>query len=115
MDQLGQVLAYAPVDPGGLWIHRSIASALDAKDLAEMRRAFTVGRFNSRGVHGLSRGGEEKQIAASYRDKAKALSENGFHRLADAVRTLAEDYEHDAQRQAVQTSSMTFDDHSALV
>jgi hypothetical protein len=100
MDQLGQALAYAPQDPGGLWIHKSIATALDSKDVPEMRRAFTVGLFNKRGVFHFSRGEEEKEIAASYRVKAKALSDSGFHRVADAVRSVAEGYEHDAERES---------------
>ncbi len=107
MDQLGQALAHAPQDPGGLWIHKSIAAALDARDLTEMRRAFTVGLFNKRGVHGFSHGEEERQIAADYRVKAKALSDSGFYRAADAVRSLAEDYERDAERESRRDS---FDD-----
>lgn len=100
MDQLGQALAYAPADPDGLWIHKSIAEALDAKDVPEMRFAFTTGLFSKRGVHGFSAGKEEQMIAASYRDKVNALAENGFHRVADAVRKLAESYEHDAVRES---------------
>jgi hypothetical protein len=99
MDQLGQALAYAPQDPEGLWIHKSIAAALDSRDVPEMRRGFTAGLFNKRGVHGFSHGEEEKQIAASYRAKAKELSNSGFHRVADAVRSLAEDYELAAERE----------------
>ena len=100
LSQIGQALAYAPQDPGGHWIHKSIAAALDSKDVPEMRRAFTIGLFNERGVHGFSHGGDERQIAADYRQKAKALSDNGFHRVAGVVRTLAEDYERDAERES---------------
>src|SRR5262249_5763727 len=100
MDQLGQALAYTPQDPGGLWIHKSIAAALDSRDVPEMRRAFTTGLFNKRAVHGFSHGEQERQIAASYRETAKALSDSGFHKVADAVRSLAEGYEHDAERES---------------
>jgi hypothetical protein len=100
MDQLGQALARAPQDPGGLWVHKSIAVALDSRDVPEMRRAFTTGLFNKRGVHGFSQGEEEKKIAADYRVKAKALSDSGFHRVADAVRSLAERYEQDAESES---------------
>jgi hypothetical protein len=100
MDQLGQALAHAPQDPAGLWIHKAIAAALDSKDVPEMRRAFKTGLFNKRGVHGFSHGEQEKEIAASYRLRAKALSKNGFHRVADIVRTLAEEYERDAERES---------------
>jgi hypothetical protein len=100
IDQLGQALAYAPQDPDGLWIHQSIAAELDSRDVPEMRRAFTTGLFNRRGVHGFTHGEEEHQIAAGYREKAKALSDRGFHRVADAVRSLAEQYELDAKRES---------------
>jgi hypothetical protein len=100
MDQLGQALAYAPADPGGLWIHKSVAEALNAKDVPEMRSAFTTGLFNKRGVHGFSAGKDEQKIAASYRDKANVLAKSGFHRLADAIRELAEGYERDAVRES---------------
>jgi hypothetical protein len=100
MNQLGQALAYAPADPDGLWIHRSIAAALDARDAAEMRRAFSIGLLNRRGVHGFSQGAEEKQIAAGYRERGQALASAGFHRAADAVRGVAQDYESDAKREA---------------
>ncbi len=100
MDQLGQALANAPQDPGGLWIHESIAAALDSRDVPEMRRALTSGLFNKRGVHGFTHGEEEKRIAADYREKAKDLADKGFHRVADAVRGLAEGYERDAQRES---------------
>lgn len=97
MDQLGQALAFAPADPDGLWIHKAIAEALDARDAAEMRRGFAVGLFNRRGVHGFSHGEEEKRIAESYRHKGALLSAQGLHRIADEVRQLAENYERDAQ------------------
>jgi hypothetical protein len=100
MDQLGQALAHAPADPDGLWIHKTIAMALDARDVPEMRRGFAVGLFNSRGVHGFSHGAEEKQIAQGYREKAQALSAVGLHRIADEIRRVAENYEQDADRES---------------
>ena len=100
MDQVGQTLAHAPQDPGGLWIHKTIAATLDSRDTPEMRQAFTVGLANKRGVHGFSHGAEERQIAAGYRVKAKALSDSGFHRVADSVRSLAEGYERDGERES---------------
>lgn len=100
MDQLGQALAYAPSDPSGLWVHKTIAEALDAKDVSAMRSAFTTGLFNRRGVHGFSAGNEEQAIADDYRAKANALAENGFHRVADTVKKLAKSYERDAARES---------------
>ena len=98
MGQIGQVLAFASPDPEGLWIHKTIAEALNNKDVSDMRRGFTIGLFNKRGMHIFSYGEAEKQIAADYRIKTKALSDNGFFRIADAIRNLAEQYERDAEK-----------------
>jgi hypothetical protein len=100
MSQLGQALAHAPADPSGLWIHRSIAEALNARDAKIMRNAFTTGLFNRRGTFWGSAGEEERKIADGYRDKAKALTDEGFVRVADGVRKLADGYDRDAERQA---------------
>lgn len=107
MSQFGHVLAHSPADPQGLWIHKSIASSLDARDAEDMRNGFTTGLFNLRGVHGYSAGAEERRIADDYRGKATELNNNGFHRLADSVRILAEGYARDADRLA---ESSPFDD-----
>ena len=102
MSQLGQVLAYAPADPGGLWIHRAVADVLNAKDSEQLRSGFRCELFNMRGVHGFTGGREEREIAARYREKSEAAEGAGFHRLATSLRELAVSYEHDADRQSKQ-------------
>jgi len=100
MVQVGKLLAHAPGDPSGLWVHRSVAEALNAKDAVDMRSGFTCELFNMRGPYGYSAGKEELNIATRYREKSESLEEHGFHRLAAAVREVAESYERDAERQA---------------
>ncbi len=100
MDQLGGVLSYAPADPDGLWIHKTIAGTLNSKDATEMRLGFTCRLFNRRGVHGYTAGREEREIAARYQEKANALDQAGYHRFATAIRDLAKSYERDAEREA---------------
>jgi hypothetical protein len=98
MSQLGQVLPYAPIDPNELWIHRSVAEELNAKDAAEMRSGFTMEIFNQRGVHGYTAGKDEQSIAHGLHQKAEAVENAGFHRFATAIRELAKQYERDAER-----------------
>ncbi|HWV99353.1 MAG TPA: hypothetical protein VNZ64_06625 [Candidatus Acidoferrum sp.] len=98
LDQIGQVLPHSPPDPDGLWIHRSVAAALNGKDAEEMRSGFTCQLINMRGVYGFSAGKEELKIAAGYHKQADALEASGFHRLATAMRELAKHYERDAER-----------------
>lgn len=100
MNYVGQVLPHVPPDADGLWIHHSVAEALNAKDAAEMRSGFTCKLMNMRGVHGFSAGKEEREIAAGYRKKAEALEQHSYSRFATAMRELAEDYEREAEREA---------------
>ena len=51
LGHIGEVLLHAPADPDGLWIHRTVASALNEADAEEMRAGFWRGKFNSRGAH----------------------------------------------------------------
>jgi hypothetical protein len=100
MSQLGQVLPYAPPDPDGLWIHKTVAETLNAKSADKMRSGFTTELFNMRGVHGFTAGKDELDLANKYRERADAVEGAGFHRLATAIRELAAWYERDAARQA---------------
>ena len=107
MTMIGHVLIHVPADPDGLWIHRSAAAALNAKDAGDMRNRFCIELFNSRGVHGFSAGREERGLAAKYRMQADAVEAVGFNRLATMLRELAASYERDAERES---SRDPFDD-----
>ena len=103
MSQLGQVLPYAPPDPDGLWIHKTVADALNAKSADKMRSGFTTELFNMRGVHGFTAGKDELELAKKYRERAEDVETAGFYRLATAVRELAQCYERDAKREATRS------------
>ena len=99
MSQLGQVLIYTPPDPDGLWIHKAVAEALNAKDAEEMRRGFHTGVFNSRGVVWVDPSGKpEDELAAQYNAKADEVEAEGYHRFAVTMRSLAETYAREAER-----------------
>lgn len=100
MTMFGHVLVYAPADPDGLWIHRSVAGALNEKDAGDMRVGFRTELFNSRGTHGFTAGQEERDLAANYRSQADAVEASGFHRVATTMRELAASYERDAERES---------------
>jgi hypothetical protein len=100
-DQIGKVLAHAPPDPAGLWIHRSVAEALNAKHAPQMRSGFTCALFNIRGVHGFTAGKEELEFAERYHKQADALEQQGFQRFATAMREFAKTYEREAARESM--------------
>lgn len=103
MTMLGHVLIYAPTDSDGLWIHRSVAKVLNAKDAGDMRDGFRTELYNSRGAHWVDpSGAPERELASKYYGKAEAVEAAGFHRLATVLRELAASYEYDAQRVVAQ-------------
>ena len=95
---IGKVLIHAPSDPDGLWIHRTVASALNAKDAAKMRDGFWIGIYNFRGVHTVDPTGKpERELAEKYKQKAEEVENADYHRLAITLRGLAEGYEREAE------------------
>lgn len=95
---VGHVLIHAPLDESGLWIHRSAATALNAKDAGDMRTGFRTELYNSRGAHYVDPTGKpERDLAAKCRTQAEAVEQVGYHRLAATLRELAESYEREAE------------------
>lgn len=93
---IGQVLAHAPSVPGGVWPCTAVRDALDDPDHEAMREGLHTGLFNKRGV--TSRmpdegGGQERVLAAQYRDWADALASTHW-RLGGVLVSLADYYEH---------------------
>lgn len=100
LSRVGQVLVYAPPDPDGLWVHRSVATVLNAKDAEAMRDGFRTQLFNLRGVHSPTGGKEERELGEKYRRQAEEVEDRGYHRLASSLRELADSYDRDAEREA---------------
>lgn len=99
MIQAGEVLIHAPPDAGGLWIDRSVAEELNARDAQELRDGFSTALFNSRGAHFVDPTGRpERDLAEQYRLKADAVESAGFSRFAVALRQVADFYEREARR-----------------
>ncbi|PLY00381.1 MAG: hypothetical protein C0622_08920 [Desulfuromonas sp.] len=90
----GEVLIHCPPDKNGLWINKEVANVLNAKDSDGLRRGFSTGTYNSRGVHWVDPSGKpEKELAAQYKKKAEDVENAGFHRFAVTLRAIAEGYE----------------------
>lgn len=99
LQHIGSALIHAPPDPDGLWIHQAVAKSLDRSEMEQMRRGFSMGSYNSRGVHWFDLSGQaELDIANGYKAKADALDDRGFSRLAATLRSLADTYSREARR-----------------
>ncbi len=99
MIQLGDVLVNSPEGPDGLWIHHVIAEAMNSRERSSLRDGYSTGIYNSRGVHTVDpEGRQERELAAKYREQADQVENAGYHRLATTLRSIADDYERDAER-----------------
>ena len=99
MIQLGDVLVNAPEGRDGLWIHPVIARAMNARERDSLRRGYSTGIYNSRGVHTVDPEGKpERALAQKYRQRAEQVEKAGYHRLATTLRGVADSYDRDAER-----------------
>ena len=99
--QIGQMLANAPVGEDGTWPCEPVRELLDDLGARHIGIGFTTGRINLRGVttRGAFEGGtQEKSLADKYReDAAKVGARWPF--TAQLLRHLAANYELDARRE----------------
>lgn len=96
---IGEVLIHAPSDRDGLWIDRTVATALNDRDADNMRSGFRTGMYNIRGFHRIDPTGKpEKELAEQFIRKADDVENAGFQRFAITLRDLADGYERDAER-----------------
>jgi hypothetical protein len=96
--QIGGVLIHCPPDTSGLWINNTVADAMNARDAEKMRRGFGTGIRNSRGVYSVDPTGKpERELAEQYRQKAEAVEDAGYHRFAETLKSIAEQYIRDAE------------------
>ena len=95
---IGEVLAHAPADPSGLWIHRAVATALNDREHDELRNGYRIGTHNFRSTVRVNPTGKtEIKLAAEFRGKADEVENAGFQRLAVTLRELVESYERQAE------------------
>ena len=99
MTNFGGILIHAPADPDGLWIHRSVAVALNARTADYLRDGYRTGVYNSRGIYvGDPSGKPEKELADNFRSKAEEIENAGFQRFAVTLRNLADRYDQEAEQ-----------------
>jgi len=97
--KIGEVLIHTPPDPNGLWIHRTIAAALNEREADDMRNGFRMGEYNSLGPRWVDPTGKpERELAEQTRSKAEAIENAGFQRFAITLRELADSYDREAER-----------------
>lgn len=97
---IGYTLAHAPAGLSGLLKNPAVAKILDRDSFEDMRRGFHMELFNERGVHGFTHGRDELELAKKYREFASNFDMAGLSRIAATLRSLADSYARDAEREA---------------
>ena len=94
LEHVGKVLIYTPPDSDGLWINRTVAEELNKIDAEEMRKGYSMGKYNSRGPHVVDPTGKtEKKTANEFRSLAEEVDNAGYPRFAGTLRSLADSYD----------------------
>jgi hypothetical protein len=80
-------------------MRRAVAAALNDREADDMRAGFRTGTYNARGAHWVDPTGKpERELAEQFRSKAEDIENAGFQRFAVTLRSLADDYEREAER-----------------
>ena len=98
--QIGQILANAPVGSDGAWPCEAVRDLLDRVGSQQIGRGFTTGKFNLRGVtgRGIFEGGEQEcSLSDVYRTDAARIAPS-WPFTAQLLRRLADGYESDARQ-----------------
>ena len=99
-DQIGQILANAPVGADGAWPCEPVRDLLDKTGSPHIGLGFATGKINLRGVtgRGVYEGGEqERSLADGYRADAVKIS-SLWPFTASLLRRLADRYESDSRQ-----------------
>jgi len=98
---LGEILAHVPADEDGTWPFAPAREVLDRFGSDDLRRGFSVGVFNKRGVTSRSPcegGGQERDLASYYRGQAERV-QYSHPNVATMLEDIAKDYEHHGKRE----------------
>lgn len=73
MHCLGHLLSYSPVGEDGIFPHEAVRDCIEKLHNEKLVNGFIVGKENQRGVHSVTGGLAEKEIAEKYKSNANAL------------------------------------------
>lgn len=97
MQKLGAILHLSPQADDGFWIDHAIAGILNDRKHEELRTGYSIGVYNSRGVRIVDPSGEpERKLAEKYMSLTEETENQGYQRLAETLRSIASDYEREA-------------------
>jgi hypothetical protein len=97
---IGEVLAYSPPDPDGLWPGEPVRDLIEDLASPKLEEGLHTGKFNSRGItfrNPADGGTQERQLAAQHRGSADRVSDR-WPRTGALLRRMADHYDEWARR-----------------
>ena len=93
--QIGQVLAYAPRDPEGIWPAIPVRELIEITRSHELERGLIVGVRNSRGVtsRAMNDGGTQERDLARYYRRCSEATALEWLRTSAVLEQIAKSYE----------------------
>ena len=100
--KIGEMLAYAPKAPDGIWPDVAVREVIEEVSSRELERGIEIGILNKRGVwsKAIGEGGiQERQLAETYRSYVTTTIVDTYPRTASMLRRIADFYVSDAHRE----------------
>ncbi|WP_221569298.1 HigA family addiction module antitoxin [Alkalihalobacillus sp. TS-13] len=95
---LGNLLSKAPAGENGIWPCQSVCKAMDEIASQDIGKGFSIGVYNSRGVHSRGVGGDqERDLATKYHTWAEHFHFD-YPYVGVVLKGIAESYEREAKR-----------------
>ncbi|GAB6154751.1 hypothetical protein JCM17380_35010 [Desulfosporosinus burensis] len=94
----GTILSYAPIGEDGVWPTECIRDFLERNHSDKLVNYFITGLRNQRGVHSVTGGTEESQIAERYYGYATKL-QLLYPRTATIINRIGDSYQYESERE----------------
>jgi hypothetical protein len=108
--KIGEVLAYAPNAPDGIWPDVAVREIVEEVSSRELELGIERGVYNKRGVSvkSIGEGGlQKRQLTETYRNYATAVGDT-HPRTAAMLRRIADSYHSDAHREDIRAELEDF-------
>ena len=95
---LGHILSFAPVGGDGIWPVECVRQVFESTHSDVLERHFIIGKHNQRGVHNVTGGRDEDELADRYgtiADKLQLL----YPKTSAVIRQLSDDYRMEAKQE----------------
>ena len=88
---LGRLFSYAPIGSDGIFPHEFVRNYFECFQTEKLLCGFLIGKQNQRGVHPVTGGMAEKEIANKYREDASSIR-IAYPHTAAVLEKLADSY-----------------------